>query len=265
MNFEVTTAKHRNRSQENSFNQQYEAAVMKLGILFSGGKDSCYATFKAMEESEVCCLITLVSKNSESYMFHTPTMELTALQAQAMDLPQIRQETPGQKEAELAELKTALGRAKEEYGIEGVVTGAIESVYQGTRVQKVCHELGLWCFNPLWKKDQALLLEELVAEGFKVVITGIFAYPLEEDWLGRTLDRKMISQLVELAERYEINPSGEGGELETTVLDAPFFREKIEILEAESSAKNHAGTMKIKKAQLVSKAGKKDRTREVKA
>ena len=52
---------------------------MRLGVLFSGGKDSTLALHLAAEKEEVICLITVVSKNPESYMFHTPNIDVTAL------------------------------------------------------------------------------------------------------------------------------------------------------------------------------------------
>jgi len=226
---------------------------MNLGVLFSGGKDSAYALYMAMEKHHVSCLITLISGNEESYMFHTPNIEITNLQAEAMGLPLVRQTTKGEKEEELEDLKKAIAKAKSAFGIEGVVTGAIESVYQATRVQRICNELSLWCFNPLWKKDQVELLEELVEGGFRVIVSGIFAYPFDESWLGKIMDREMIEELKKLNEKYEINPSGEGGEIETTVLDAPFFEKEIEIVEHEIRAKNYSGVFVIKEAKLVEK------------
>jgi ABC transporter with metal-binding/Fe-S-binding domain ATP-binding protein len=226
---------------------------MRLGILFSGGKDSTYALFKAMEKEEVVCLISLLSESEESYMFHTPNINLTEMQANAMGLPLIQKVTRGRKEEELDDLKEAIKQARETFGIEGVVSGAIESVYQSERIQKICDELGLWCFNPLWLKDQEELLKELIENDFKVVISGIFAYPLDETWLGREIDYKMIKELVKLKERYQLSPSGEGGEIETTVLDAPFFNRRIEIVDFEVTAKLNTGVMKIKKARLVEK------------
>ena len=79
-------------------------------------------------------------------------------------------------------------RQQKKFQIEGVVTGAVESVYQAERVQRICNQLGLWCFNPLWKHDQKALLEELLEKKFKVIISGIFAYPLDEKWLGKQID-----------------------------------------------------------------------------
>ena len=226
---------------------------MRLGVLFSGGKDSTLALHMAAQKEEVACLITLISENKESYMFHTPNIDVSALQAVALGLPRVAKTTKGEKEKELVDLEEAIAQAAKEYQIEGVVTGAVESVYQAERVQRICNELGLWCFNPLWKHDQKALLQELLEKGFKVIISGVFAYPLDETWLGKQLDTNMIDKLVNLQGKYGLSPSGEGGEIETTVLDAPMFRKKIEILEAKNEFKGNSGTFKILSARLTPK------------
>jgi diphthine-ammonia ligase len=226
---------------------------MRLGVLFSGGKDSTLALHLAAEKETVVCLITLVSKNPESYMFHTPNIDVTALQAEALELPLVSVITEGQKEEELADLEKAIAQAKSEFQIEGIVTGAIESVYQASRVQRICNSLDIWCFNPLWKHDQKALLETFVEKRFKVIISGIFAYPLDEKWLGKQIDAAVITRLIELQGKFGISPSGEGGEIETTVLDAPMFKQKIEILHSSVEAKGNCGVFQIKQARLVPK------------
>ena len=226
---------------------------MRLGVLFSGGKDSTLALHLAAQKEEVVCLITVVSKNPESYMFHTPNIDMTGIQAATLGLPLISLVTEGQKEEELIDLEKAITQTKNKYQIEGVVTGAVESVYQASRVQRICNKLDVWCFNPLWKLDQKVLLETLMEKKFKVIISGIFAYPLDEKWLGKPIDQAVIARLIELQGRYGISPSGEGGEIETTVLDAPLFRERIEILDYSIEAKGNSGVFKINNARLVPK------------
>jgi ABC transporter with metal-binding/Fe-S-binding domain ATP-binding protein len=226
---------------------------MRLGVLFSGGKDSTLALAKAKEKNEVVCLITLISENKESYMFHTVNVGLTTLQAEALDLPIIQRVTEGRKEEELEDLKKAMQEAKTTFNIEGIVTGAIQSEYQAGRIRKICAELDLQCLNPLWKKDQKELLKEIVEEGYKTIISGVFAYPLDRSWLGREIDREMIDRLVKLQEKYGISPAGEGGEIETTTLDAPPFKKRIEILESEIKTKGDSGVLVIKKARLIGK------------
>jgi ABC transporter with metal-binding/Fe-S-binding domain ATP-binding protein len=226
---------------------------MRLGVLFSGGKDSTLALQYAREKEEVVCLITVLSENKESYMFHTPNIDITALQAEALELPQIAKTTRGEKEKELVDLEEAVAEAKRKFQIQGVVTGAVESVYQAERVQRICSDLDVWCFNPLWKRDQKALLEELLEKRLRVVISGVFAYPLDEKWLGKEIDMSLIGRLVDLQVKFGISPSGEGGEIETTVLDAPQFKKKIDVLDYTVEAKGNSGIFKINRARLVEK------------
>lgn len=226
---------------------------MRLGVLFSGGKDSLFACWKAMQHEEVACLITVVSRNPESYMFHTPNIHLAGLQAEAAGLPLVEVETAGEKEAELLDLKRALLEARDRFGIEGVVTGAILSVYQATRVQRLCHELDLWCFNPLWHTDQEAYMEELIGAGFRVIIAGVFSCPFDASWLGREIDRHTLDELRRAAKKYQITLTGEGGEFETFVIDAPFFSRRIAIEEASRVYRNYNGVLRIERAGLVEK------------
>ncbi len=226
---------------------------MRLGVLFSGGKDSTLALHKAAEQGEVVCLITLFSENKESYMFHTPNIDVTALQAEAMGLPMIKRVTKGKPEEELEDLEEAMVQAVNCFKIEGVVTGAVESAYQSKRIQSICNRLNISCVSPLWKKNQKALLEELVAKGYKVIISGIFAYPLDESWLGKGIDNELIERLSLLEKEFGLSVAGEGGEIETTVLDAPLFKKKIEILDSAVEVKGNSGFFIIKRARLAPK------------
>jgi len=201
---------------------------MKLGILFSGGKDSTYATYLAKEQGyTISCLISIESKNQDSYMFHTPKIELTKEQAKLMNVPIIYQKTKGEKEIELKDLKKAIKKAIKEYKIEGVITGAVESIYQASRIQKICDKLNIECFNPLWQKDQVELLNELIENKFEVIITKIATEGLNNSYVGKKLDKNLIKELITLKEKYQINPAGEGGEFETLVINCPLFKSSL--------------------------------------
>jgi ABC transporter with metal-binding/Fe-S-binding domain ATP-binding protein len=226
---------------------------MKLAILFSGGKDSSFAFYKAMKKNEIVCLITLISKNPESYMFHTPNINLAEVQAQAIGLPLLTLETEGKKEEELKDLKKAIELAKEKYGIEGIVTGAVRSAYQSTRIQKLCDELNLKCINPIWQIDLKEYLDEFISSGFKAMIVGVFSYPFDESWLGKILDKKTVEELLKISETAGINIAGEGGEFETFVFDGPIFKKRIEVLQGSKTFSNYSGIYKIEKVRLVEK------------
>ncbi len=220
---------------------------MKLAPLFSGGKDSVYATYLAKKAGhEIACLISIFSENPESYMFHTPSIEKTKAQANTMELPLIIQKTKGKKEIELQDLEKAIKKAKEKYKIEGIVTGAIQSVYQASRIQKICDKLDLECFNPLWQKNEVEYLKELLKNNFKVIIIGVFAYPLNKSWLGREINKKFVQEMIELNKKYKIHEAGEGGELETFVLDCPMFKKPLEIKSFKDiSTGEHSWTREI--------------------
>lgn len=225
---------------------------MKLAVLFSGGKDSTYALFKAMKQHDIACLISIISKNKDSYMFHTPNISLTSLQAISLNLPLIQKTTKGEKENELEDLKLAIKEAKGKYNIQGIVTGALASSYQKERIQKICDELNLQCFNPLWQYNQEKLMGEIIKDNFKFMIIAVAADGLDESWLGKIITNKDIDSLVELNKKNNINIAFEGGEAETLMISGPIFKRKLKIIEAEKIMENiHTGIYKINKAELV--------------
>ncbi len=222
---------------------------MKVAVIFSGGKDSTFAAWLASSFGwEVKALLTMLPHSDSSYMFHKPNVEWTPLQAEAMDLPLIMQRSSGEKLSELDDLKSLI----QSIGIDGIVTGAIGSEYQKEKVDIICEELGLCSFSPLWHKEGGQLLRELADAGFEVVITSVSAEGLDESWLGKEIDSKCIDELLELSEKHGISVVGEGGEMETFVLYAPFFNKRLEMLKAEKKWDGVRGTLEIKDMKLTS-------------
>ena len=226
---------------------------MKVGVLFSGGKDSCYAMYKAEQEHKVMCAISIISENKDSYMFHTVNIELVDEIAKALDTPLIKVRSKGVKEEELGDLKKALFNAINDYGIEGVVSGAIASDYQASRINRICKELDLKSITPLWGKDQLELLRELVKDGFKILIIGIAGYPLDKSWLGKEINNDLINELEKLKNSVGLHPAGEGGEIETLVTDSPMHKKRIKIIKAEKQGADNTGVMKIIEVKLEDK------------
>jgi ABC transporter with metal-binding/Fe-S-binding domain ATP-binding protein len=218
---------------------------MKVGILFSGGKDSFYALYQALKCEEVACLISIVADNKESFMFHTPGQNMLEAQADAVGIPIVLVKSKGEKEKELEDLETAIKLAKKKFKIKGVVTGALASTYQAARVQRVCNDLKLWCFNPLWQKDQIVLLHELVEDGFVVGINAVAAEPFDESWLGTRITPEVIEELTILADKHRINPAGEGGEYETFVLDSPMHKKRLMFGEQKKLFERGAGVLEF--------------------
>ena len=223
---------------------------MNVAGLFSGGKDSVYALYIAEQYGwAVSHLITLVPTNPESWMFHAVNIHLTEQLAHALNKPLITKKTPGEKETELGDLKEIL----QHLDIDGVISGAIASEYQRTRIERVCSELGLKSFTPLWHKDPEMLLEQQVKAGFKIMIVGVFADGFDKSWLGRIIDENTMSALSQLCHTYNIHQLGEGGEFETLVLDGPILNKALHIEKIVKTWKRDHGVAKVEQARLVDK------------
>ena len=112
-------------------------------------------------------------------------------------------------------------------------SGAVGSVYQSSRIQKICNKLNLECFNPLWQKNQFEILDDLIKNQFEVIIAGVFAEGLDKDWVGKKIDKNFIEKMRELNKKYKINPAGEGGEFETFVLNCHLFKKPVKLSEVK--------------------------------
>jgi len=224
---------------------------MKVAALYSGGKDSTFSLYRAIEQGrDVVVLISMKSKNQSSYMFHIPNIDLVKLQAKAFGIPLIFKQTEGIKEKELVDLKAAISEAKRKYQIEGVVSGAVASEYQRYRIETICADLGLRSICPLWHLDPEKYISEFLKEGFEAIFTGVAAHGMTPDWLGRKYDAQAIEELKLLHQKFGLHLSGEGGEYETIVVDGPIFKKKIIIENAETQWRGDSGFYIVKKAKL---------------
>ncbi|MBS3163560.1 diphthine--ammonia ligase [Candidatus Woesearchaeota archaeon] len=223
---------------------------MRLAVLFTGGKDSCLALFK--EHKNIVCLLTMFSENTESYMFHTSSIEITKLQAKALNLPLLKGKTSGEKELELKDLDKLIRKAIKKYRIDGIITGALYSVYQSERIANICNKLGLKCINPLWHLGPEEELNELLKNKFEFIMTSIAADGLDRSWLNKIITKIDVEKLKELNKKYGVSLIGEGGCFESLVLNCPLFNKKLSITDYEIKMESeNTGRLVIKKVGLI--------------
>ncbi|WP_296874164.1 TIGR00289 family protein [uncultured Methanobrevibacter sp.] len=226
---------------------------MDVAILFSGGKDSTMAVYAAIEAKEdVKYLLSMKSKNDESYMFHVPNIHITDLLSQALDIPIMSVETDGVKEEELKDLKAAFFELKN-LGVEAIYTGALYSQYQKSRIERLGEEVGLKIVSPYWHVDELEYMRKIVSLGFKIMICGVAAWGLDESWLGRIIDDETIDELVRLNEKYYVDIAFEGGEAETLAIDGPIFKKRLNILKYKKEWHLDSGVFIIEDAILEDK------------
>ncbi len=223
---------------------------MKLAAMFSGGKDSNLALDVALQSGwEVTHLVTVRPDNLESMMFHVPNLDLAPLVSEARGIPLVTVRTAGEPEREMDELEAALRALP----IDGIVTGALASEYQRTRLERVAHRVGIRSFTPIWHKGPRDVLESLVTGGYDVRFCAVAAEGLDGSWLGKRLDEALLAKLDALNDRYRVHVAGEGGEYETIVLDGPFFHRPVIVDEAETEMGRDRGEWRVLKAHVGSR------------
>ncbi|MEM3565529.1 MAG: TIGR00289 family protein [Candidatus Bathyarchaeia archaeon] len=223
---------------------------MRVAVLATGGKDSTLALFRVLRLGyDVKYLVSMIPLREDSWMFHYPNIHLMDLFAEAVGVPLVKGETSGVKEVEVEDLKRLL----KGLDVDGIVSGAISSNYQKARIEEVCRQLKFKCLIPLWQANSVSILNEILDLNFEVIITGVYAYGFSKEWLGRKLTTETVDALIELNKRFGVSLVGEGGEYETLVFDAPFFKKRLKIVEAEKVWKGQSGYLLVKRAMLEAK------------
>jgi diphthine-ammonia ligase len=230
--------------------------------LFSGGKDSSWALYRALQAGHPVERLVTVHPEGDSYMYHVPATRLAELAAESIGIDMLAVEPADfeaetvtdsgrQGDAELRPLESALEQldASLDGGVAGVVAGAVESEYQTSRIQAMCDRLDAELFAPLWQEDPRELAEAMLAAGFEIKIVQVAAHGLDEFWLGRTLDGPAFEELQRLNDEYGVHILGEGGEFETLVTDAPHMDRRIE-LAYDTEWDGTRGTLRIEDARL---------------
>lgn len=228
---------------------------MKFVALISGGKDSCYNILHCQRQGhELVALANLRpidtdKQELDSFMFQTVGHDIVSLYENCTGLPLFRKEihpktsknvelnyTPT-KDDEIEVLYQLLSEVKQSIpDLQAVSVGAILSSYQRTRVEDVCGRLGLVVLSYLWQRSQLELMTEMcsmskqedelnTSESCKLDarIIKVAAIGLDNTDLGKSLPQ-LFPKMLKLNTQYEVHICGEGGEFESMVLDAPFFR-----------------------------------------
>jgi ABC transporter with metal-binding/Fe-S-binding domain ATP-binding protein len=225
---------------------------LKVGALFSGGKDSTFAIYKArLHGDKITCLITIFPRSEESQLLHYPNIAATTLQATAMGIPQlITSVDSNETKIEVSKLQEILESAKKQFGIEGIVHGGIRSDFQRKYFEVVCKKLDLKTLTPLWHINQLEYLHQLIDSKFRFIITSVSAEGLDDSWLGKEIVTSDVEKIIQLSSKHGFNPSFEGGDAETFVIWCPLFSRKIKIIKSKKEWDGYRGRFEITEAVL---------------
>ncbi|CCE62222.1 hypothetical protein TPHA_0C00650 [Tetrapisispora phaffii CBS 4417] len=243
---------------------------MKFVALVSGGKDSCYNILHCLKNGhELIALgnlhpLDIDEQELNSYMFQTVGHDIVSLYEKTTDVPlykhYIRPHSSkyqklnyvSTKDDEIENLFELLSKIKTQHpDLEAVSVGAILSSYQRTRVENVSNRLGLTVLSYLWQRDQSDLMSEMCevskqsenekSSKMDARLIKVAAIGLNDTHINMSLP-VIYPIMMKLNKMYEVHICGEGGEFETMVLDAPFFKKghlKIISSELDTSDKNN--------------------------
>lgn len=224
---------------------------MKLAALFSGGKDSTYAIYLAKKQGhEIACLLSVFPESDESHLLHHPNLKWTSLQSESMSIPQITIQSGSNTDTELITLENILRKSQDQYHIDGMVHGGINSQFQKDIFENLCSKLNLKSVSPLWGTEPKQYLENLLTDNFNFIITSVSSGGLDDSWLGKKIEKDEIQRLEYLSKKFGFNLNFEGGEAETFVINCPLFSHPIEILKGKKFWDGYRGRFEILDARL---------------
>lgn len=208
---------------------------MRVLALLSGGKDSVSAVDVARQHGwDVAAALTLRPAEDDAWMFHTPNLAVVRGVAECLGLPLAEAPVRSGQAEEVEDLEAAVKDSHDRYGLQGIVSGALASEYQRTRLDRVGHRLGLKSFAPLWHKEPRGYLDGLLASGWDVRFSRTAADGVPPSWAGQRLDAAKVEAMA--GHRARPHVAGEGGEYETLVLDCPAYSRRLVVDRAHVDA-----------------------------
>jgi len=229
-----------------------EDKSVKVVAAWSGGKDSCFAYYKAVKEGfDVVGLLTFMHSEVVSN-FHGIPVGILDAQANALNVPLVKRVTKPKMYEQMFKEELLQFKAK---GAEGLVTGDIYEVanHEERWLERVCKEVGLVPLRPLWQGDTKQIFKDYLAAGFKATVVRTKLDVLGENWLGRELNQQFFDDILKLP---KVDPCGEGGEYHTIVTDGPNFKNCIKLVETKASTNAGYGHLDVLRFEVVPKQQK---------
>jgi uncharacterized protein (TIGR00290 family) len=194
---------------------------------WSGGKDSSLALNLAIRAcAEPGLLVTMLTEGGERSRSHGLRRELLEAQARAIGVPIAFAATTWD---DYEESLTAELVAARERGLHHGVFGDIDIDAHREWVERVAAAAGTVAVHPLWQRDRAELMHELLDLGFRAVVVAVRDGVLSTAMLGKTIDAAMLGEF----ERAGVDLAGENGEFHTCVVDGPIFTRPVEVERGE--------------------------------
>ena len=221
---------------------------MRVVASWSGGKESCFACYKAMSQGfEVSHLLNFTSEDVGRCMSHGLDSKLICAQAKAIKIPIIQRRVTWDTYEQ--EFKKAIGELKQ-VGVRAAVFGDVDIQEHRDWVDRVCKELDIEPIEPLWGTDPERILTDFINEGFEAVVIRVKSDLFGEEWLGCKIDESFMKELLKHKNESNFHILGEAGEYHTFVTDGPLFKRRIRILEGDKVLKDRYWSLDVSKWKI---------------
>jgi uncharacterized protein (TIGR00290 family) len=180
----------------------------------------------------------MMTEGKERSRSHGLPMTVFKSQAKSLGIPLVLRSSSWEDYEETF-LSAAHDFKKE--GIKYGVFGDIDLEPHLEWVNRVCASASIQACEPLWRRDRLELLEEFLSLGFKAMIIAVKQGTLDNDFLGRTIDRHVINDMKEVG----IDASGENGEYHTVVIDGPIFSYPLELEKGQRVIRDGYGFLDV--------------------
>ena len=216
---------------------------MQVVASWSGGKESCFACYKAILDGfDVTHLLNFISEDV-GRRSHGLRSELLSVQSQAIGIPIVQRRTTWNTYE--WEFKKVVGRLKQG-NIQGIVFGDIHLQEHKDWIERVCREMDIGSIFPLWGRDPESIVHNFIDTGFDAIIVAVKAEILGEEWLGQKINKKLIEEL----RNRKIDLCGEAGEYHTFVIDGPLFKRRVKILDSDKVLKDGRWLLDISRYEI---------------
>lgn len=189
---------------------------------WSGGKDSCYAFHLTAKKQIPTVLLNVLNEHGDRSRSHGIPKEMLIAQADALQLPiHFFESTWNDYERLYIENLRSLTN---EYDLNSAVFGDIDIESHRAWEEKVSNAAGLQAILPIWKQARKQLVLDMIDYGIEAIIVSCNQI-LGPEFLGKKIDRKLVNELENLG----VDACGENGEYHTLVVNAPLFKNRVEV------------------------------------
>jgi len=208
---------------------------------WSGGKDSCFASYLAIRKGlNISGLVHFDRPNN----LHGVDPGMIRLQAELAGIPFIQKRVMAEDFE--PEFKRTVGELAVK-GAQGMVFGDIYLEPHKEWVDRVCGELGILPFEPLWGMKTEDIIRDFIDCGFETIVASGDQKLIDKKYIGRKMDQDFIEYL----RSKKLDVCGESGEFHTFVTSGPLFRGKINITDADVISRDGFWFLDIKKYEVV--------------